>query len=169
LRSPLFDRIATLPNAILKGLTFVARFEFNERLLFVNRFTLLLDRTIELLLTADVIVKGSLSGDTARFFSLLLQSRKQVARTASDSCTSLLLLNLFKGIRVLCHLPLDSLDMLLCLSVLHSDAGENLPYFAQRVNFADVFSCTREVVHRQVCNLCLLSLVVRSVVDSTTV
>lgn len=130
LRSPLFDRVSTLPNAIFKGLTFFACLELHKGLLLVNRFTLLFDCPIELLLAADVIFIGTQGGNTAGIFGLLFQSRRRVAQTTSNQRPSLFFLYLFKGVRILRHLPLNSLDVLLCLSVLHSDARENLPHFS---------------------------------------
>ena len=81
----------------------------------------------------------------------------------------MLLLKLTESLRIRLNLSLDSLNVLLGLSVLHPDAGEHLTDLPERVNLADVLTFTVKESRSQFLDFGLLRLVVSGIVDTTTV
>ena len=122
---------AMFTDTTFKLLALSALLELNECLLLVDSLALLLDGLFELLARGiSICVCISLV--------LFRVSRRRVFRLLScvidrlgGSRTHLLLLHLAEGIRVLLNLSLDRFYVLLCLTILHPDDGEDLANLPQ--------------------------------------
>ena len=124
---PLLDNGAVLSDVAFEGLPRGAGLELDERLLLVDGLPLLLDGLFELLvsgvrisITIRVVLFILSLGSSGRILALLGSS--SVLLGALRRCSAqLILLELAEGFGVRGHLPLDRLNILLCLSILHTD------------------------------------------------
>ena len=84
-------------------------------------------------------------------------------------CPSWCCLILFKGIWVLFNLPFDCVNMLLSVSVRHSDAVEDFAHFAKRIYWAYVIPLLIEESLSKFLDFRLFFLTVTRIVDSSSI
>ena len=160
------------PDATLESLALLALLKLDKGLLLIDSLALLLDGLLECgfcisFTFGALFLAFSFTFDTRcwvlRFFGFLLFGALGGGRAL------LLFLKLTESIRIGLNLSLDSINVLLGLSVLHPDLGEYLTDLPKRVNFADVFTFTAQESRSQLLDFGLLRLVIGGIVDTATV
>ena len=161
-----------LCDATLESLAFLTLLKLDKGLLLIDGLALLLygflkcGFCISFTFSAFLLAFGftfDLGCWVLRFFGFLLSG------TLGGGRTLLLLLKLSESLRIGLNLSLDSINVLLGLSVLHPDLGEYLTDLPQRVDFADVFTFTAQESRSQLLDFSLLRLVVSGIVNTATV